>query len=114
MTKIVSKNTDNNFQRKSTRPNLSSELLNLMNVGVATVKDLQLLDIVTIQELANASPDELYVRLQEITGKSHDPCVWDIFAAAINEAKTGKKEPWWEWTKIRKKRQSEGSFCNKK
>jgi hypothetical protein len=85
-------------------------LLNLMNVGPATYKDLQLLEIKSIHDLANACPDELYIRLQKITGQSHDPCVWDIFAAAINGARTGKKLPWWEWTKVRKKRQLDGTF----
>lgn len=84
-----------------------SELLQLMNVGTATYKDLQLLGIKTTAELANKSADELYRKLQIITGKPQDPCVWDVFAAAINEARTGKKEPWWHWTKIRKKRQKE-------
>lgn len=40
-----------------------------------------------------------------------DPCVWDIFAAAINEARTGKKERWWKWTKVRKQRQLDRTFC---
>lgn len=88
----------------------TSELLKLMNVGTATCKDLELLGISSIAALANASADELYIRLQDITGGSHDPCVWDIFAAAINEARTGKKQPWWQWTKIRKKRQAAGTF----
>jgi nucleotidyltransferase/DNA polymerase involved in DNA repair len=88
-----------------------NELLSLMNVGKATFQDLQLLNIESIHQLANECPDELYKRLQEITDQKHDPCVWDIFAAAINEARNGKKQPWWEWTKIRKKRQREGSFC---
>lgn len=82
-----------------------------MNVGEATYKDLQLLEVNSIQQLANACADELYLRLQQITGQSHDPCVWDVFAAAINEACTGQKQPWWEWTKVRKKRQMEGAFC---
>ncbi|MFO2976691.1 helix-hairpin-helix domain-containing protein [Legionella pneumophila serogroup 3] len=86
-------------------------LLSLMNVGEATYKDLQLLGINAIHQLANASADQLYARLQQITGQSHDPCVWDVFAAAINEARTGEKQPWWQWTKIRKKRQLEGTFC---
>ena len=81
-----------------------------MNVGPATYKDLQLLGIDTIQALAKTSPDDLYHRLQQMTGRSHDPCVWDIFAAVIHEAKTGEKQPWWQWTKIRKKRQQEGTF----
>ncbi|HAU1153281.1 TPA: Mitomycin resistance protein mcrB [Legionella pneumophila] len=86
-------------------------LLSLMNVGEATYKDLQLLEINSIPQLAAACADELYLRLQQITGQSHDPCVWDVFAAAINEARTGQKQPWWEWTKIRKKKQLEETFC---
>ena len=98
--------------RKTTKTlKIDSELLTLMNVGAATYQDLQLLGIKSINDLANACPDELYIRLQKITGHPHDPCVWDIFAAAINEAQTGKKERWWKWTKIRKQRQLEGKFC---
>lgn len=85
-------------------------LFSLANVGAATYRDLQLLGIDSIEQLARACPDELYMRLQEITAQAQDPCVWDVFAAIINEARTGKKQPWWEWTKIRKKRQAEGSF----
>ena len=79
-----------------------SELLNLKNVGPATLKDLELLGIFTVRQLAEEDPDELYKRLQGITGQKHDPCVWDIFAAIIYEAKTGEKTPWWQWTKVRK------------
>jgi nucleotidyltransferase/DNA polymerase involved in DNA repair len=81
-----------------------NELLNLMNVGKATCQDLQLLGIRSTAELAKACPDELYARLQTTTNQPHDPCVWDVFAAAIHEARTGEKKPWWEWTKIRKKK----------
>ena len=96
---------------KTKSPKINNELLTLMNVGTATYQDLQLLGIKSINDLANACPDELYTRLQKITGHSHDPCVWDIFAAAINEVQTGKKERWWKWTKIRKQRQLERTFC---
>ena len=81
-----------------------NELRSLMNVGPATHKDLTLLGITTIDQLAQANPDELYERLQKITGKSHDPCVWDVFAAIIHEANTGEKTPWWRWTSMRKAR----------
>jgi hypothetical protein len=96
---------------KTKSPKINSELLTLMNVGTATCQDLRLLGIKSIHDLACACPDELYTRLQKITGHPHDPCVWDIFAAAINEARTGEKKRWWQWTKIRKQRQSEGTFC---
>ena len=94
---------------------ITHELFSLMNVGVATYNDLQLLGIDSIDQLAHASLDELYLCLQEITDQTQDPCVWDVFAAIVNEARTGKKQPWWEWTKIRKKRQAEGRhiICQK-
>ncbi|MCW5590441.1 MAG: hypothetical protein KIT27_12375 [Legionellales bacterium] len=56
-------------------PSTKNELSSLMNVGKATCQDFELLGITTLAELANASADELYIRLQVITGQSHDPCV---------------------------------------
>jgi len=88
----------------------SHELLTLMNVGPATFCDLEILNISTIRELASADADELYYRIQKVTGQKHDPCVWDVFSAIIHEAKTGEKKPWWKWTSIRKKRQNSGNF----
>jgi hypothetical protein len=80
------------------------ELRLLMNVGPAVHKDLTLLGIVTIAQLAHANPDELYERLCVLTGARQDPCVWDVFAAIIHEARTGEKTPWWHWTPVRKAR----------
>jgi hypothetical protein len=84
------------------QPPTKNELKNLMNVGSATFKDLEILGINNIEQLAKADPNELYARLQQLTGQKHDPCVWDVFAAIIHEAKTGEKTPWWNWTPIRK------------
>ena len=79
-----------------------SELLSLMNVGEATLKDLQLLGIEKIEQLKNQTPDNLYEKLQYLTGMKQDPCVWDVFAAIIHESQTGEKFPWWHWSAIRK------------
>lgn len=89
---------------------MKSELFKLKNVGQATYKDLTKLGIHSVAELAQEDPDELYVRLQIITNRKHDPCVWDVFAAIIHEARTGIKQSWWEWTKVRKNRQKNGTF----
>ncbi len=78
------------------------ELLGLMNVGKAVFRDLTLLKITSIKELAKQDANELYNRLQKITGSKQDPCVLDTFCAIIHEAKTGEKKPWWHWSKIRK------------
>ena len=89
---------------------VAHELMTLKNVGRATFADLQILGINSIQELAKCEPDELYLRLQYITKTKHDPCVWDVFAAIIHEARTGEKQPWWQWTAVRKQRQAMGAF----
>ena len=81
------------------------DLLELMNVGKATLRDLEMLGISNTKELSEQNADELYERIQRLTGTKHDPCVWDVFAAIIHEAKTGEKTPWWKWTKIRKDRE---------
>jgi predicted RecB family nuclease len=72
----------------------------LMNVGPATFRDLEILGIQTIEDLAKADPQELFLRLQVLTGVKQDPCVWYVFAAIVHEAKTGEKTPWWAWTKV--------------
>ncbi|OGT32020.1 MAG: Mitomycin resistance protein mcrB [Gammaproteobacteria bacterium RIFCSPHIGHO2_12_FULL_35_23] len=87
-----------------------NQLLSLKNVGPATYQDLKILGIHTIKKLSTCHPDELYIRLQAITERAHDPCVWDVFAAIIHEARTGEKQPWWHWTPIRKKRQAADKF----
>lgn len=89
----------------------SDDLRNALNIGPAVYKDLLLLQIRTFEELSQADPDELYLRLEEITDKHHDPCVWDVFAAIIHAARTGQQMPWWHWTPIRKKKQLKKPLC---
>lgn len=88
------------MKRKTAAPD---ELMRLANVGPATRRDLADLGINSVKELAQADADELYVRLSALRGPQ-DPCVWDVFAAAIHQARTGEATKWWEWTKERKKR----------
>ena len=83
---------------------MKSELLTLKNVGPATVQDLALLGITTIDQLKGQNPDQLFKRLQHITGHQQNPCVWDIFAAIIYQAQTGQAVDWWHFTRIRKNR----------
>lgn len=83
---------------------MHKELRALKNVGKATEQDLTLLGITNIEQLKHQTPDELYERIQIITGTKHDPCVWDVFAAIIHEAKTGEKLSWWHFSKLRKEK----------
>jgi predicted RecB family nuclease len=79
----------------------TQELSTLQNVGKATFKDLERLGISSTQQLAQADPDELFNRLGVLTKQAQNPCVWDVFAAIIHEAKPGEKTPWWKWSKVR-------------
>ncbi len=85
-------------------------LLALRNIGPAMRGDLKLLGVRSPAQLARHDPDRLYLRLQKITGQRQDPCVWDTFAAAIHQARTGEALPWWHFTAERKRRVAAGSF----
>jgi hypothetical protein len=80
-------------------------LRDLRNVGKAMLADFALLGIETVEQLARCEPESLYRELQQRTGTRHDPCVWDVFAAAIHQARTGEPRDWWEFTPERKRRQ---------
>jgi len=82
----------------------------LRNVGPAARADLAVLGITTIEQLAASEPDHLYASLQRKTGQRHDPCVWDVFAAAIHQARTGEALNWWAFTPERKQRQARSEF----
>jgi hypothetical protein len=81
-------------------------LKDLRNVGKAALADFAILGIETVQQLASCEPEELYQTLQTRTGTRHDPCVWDVFAATIHEARTGEARDWWKFTPDRKRRQA--------
>ena len=87
-----------------------SELQTLRNIGPAMAREFALLGIRSCAQLARADADRLYLKLQKITGRRHDPCVWDTFAAAIHQARTGEALPWWHFTRERKQREVSGSF----
>ncbi len=82
----------------------------LRNVGPAALADFAALGIADIAQLAESDPDTLYTRLCAVTGKRHDPCVHDVFAAAIHQARTGEPADWWAFTPARKLRQAAGRF----
>lgn len=85
-------------------------LCDLKNVGKATLKDLNLLAIHTVEELAEQDPTFLFQELERRTKMRQDPCVWDVFAAIIHEAKTGEPTRWWDWTTYRKTLQKSGKL----
>ena len=85
-------------------------LADLRNVGKATLADFRLLGVESLEQLRACEPDALYVELQARTGQRQDPCVWDVFAAAIRQARTGEARDWWSFTPARKQSQAQGRF----
>ena len=83
-----------------------NELKNLQdipNVGKAIEKDFNLLEIKEPIQLIGRDPYQMYSELCNITCKQHDPCVIDVFIAAVRYMEGGPAKKWWEFTKERKK-----------
>lgn len=85
-------------------------LSDLKNVGKATLADLALLGIHSIEELGRQDPTFLFHELERRTKHRQDPCVWDVFSAIIHEAATGEASNWWDWTDKRKTLQNNGKL----
>ncbi|MCP1269724.1 helix-hairpin-helix domain-containing protein [Acetobacter cerevisiae] len=85
-------------------------LADLRNIGKAALADFAVLGIQTVEQLAEWEPDALYLALCQKTLQRHDPCVHDVFAAAIHQARTGEALNWWSFTPDRKIRQQNGIF----
>ncbi len=79
-------------------------LSDLRNIGPAALADFAVLNITTVDQLRECDPDSLFEQLQIKTSQRHDPCVWDVFAAAIHQARTGDAKNWWAFTPMRKAR----------
>mgnify|MGYP002870006771 CR=1 FL=1 len=84
----------------------SRKLSDLRSVGPAAIQDLKLLGIESVEALKDRDSMDLYERLCKITSARHDPCVIDVFRAAVEQARNpgleARKKDWWYWTKVRK------------
>jgi len=82
------------------------KLKDLYSVGPQTIKDLEQLEIYSLDTLKEADPDNLFRQLCEITNSNQDPCVLDVFRCAVAQARNPKlpkeQKKWWYWSKIRK------------
>ncbi len=92
----------------ATKPQLSDarQLEDLISVGPAIRRDFEMLGIHTVAELAKHEPKVLYDRLCRRTGQRQDPCVLDVFCAAVAQARDPKlpaeRCQWWWWSRARK------------
>lgn len=72
------------------------------NVGPATAGDFECLGLRAPAELARCDAFAMYRQLCERTGVRHDPCVIDVFLAAVDFMRGAPARPWWHYTPQRK------------
>lgn len=80
------------------------ELEQLPNVGPAIANDLRLLGLSRPADLIGKDAYQLHDELCRVTGERHDPCVIDVFLAAVAFMEGGSARPWWDFTADRKLR----------
>jgi nucleotidyltransferase/DNA polymerase involved in DNA repair len=86
--------------------NTHRELLDLISIGPAMIRDLELLGVKSVAGLAREDPERLYKKLCRITGHHHDICVLDTFRAGVAQARNPRLPTeqcqWWHWSRKRK------------
>lgn len=88
------------------------QLSDLISIGPAMLSDFDRLGVRSVPQLARQNPRALYEKLCRITGERQDPCVLDVFCAAVAQAKNprlpAEQCQWWYWSRQRKVRDSAG------
>ena len=87
-------------------PATERRLQDLISVGPAMLRDLELLGIRSVTQLGRQDPGRLYAKLCRITGQRHDVCCLDVFSAAVAQARNpllpAEQCQWWYWSRRRK------------
>lgn len=79
-------------------------LRDIPNIGVAMIRDFELLGIRAPGDLKGKDPYKLYQKINTLTGVRHDPCVLDTYMAACDFMNGERPRPWFFFTKERKKK----------
>ena len=89
---------------KSPDRNTESKLEALPNIGKAIAMKLQSIGIEHPNQLIGKDPFELHAKLCLMKGQKVDPCIIDVFMAAIHFLEHGETLAWWTFTDERKRR----------
>jgi hypothetical protein len=77
------------------------ELESLPGIGPSLARDLRSLGVRRVSDLTRRDPEQLYLRLNALTGQRQDPCVLYAFRCAVYAARTPRPVPrllkWWNW-----------------
>lgn len=78
-------------------------LQDIPNIGPSIAGDLRALGIVQPSQLAGLDPYELYDRSNALVGLRQDPCLCDVFIAAVRFMEGSPPHVWWHYTAERKR-----------
>ena len=81
-----------------------ADIEHIPNVGSAIAGDLRRLGIRDPADLVGRDPYAMYSDLCRKTRQRHDPCVIDVFIAAVRFMQGEPKRPWWKYTAERKRK----------
>jgi hypothetical protein len=81
-----------------------TELQQIPNIGTSIAANLRQIGVSTPQDLLGKDPYAMYDELCRITGVRHDPCLLDVFIAAVRFMAGEPAKPWWKYTSERKRK----------
>jgi len=80
----------------------------LVSVGPKMQRDFEMLGIRSVPQLARQDPRRMYEKMCGLTGQRQDPCVLDVYCAAVAQARNPRlpeeQRQWWYWSRLRKAR----------
>jgi hypothetical protein len=80
-----------------------ADLEDIPNVGPSIAGNLRLMGYKSPADLAGNDPYAMYDDLCRKTGQRQDPCVIDVFIAAVRYMEGAPGKPWWKYTAERKR-----------
>lgn len=88
--------------KKAIRPQDAVRLEQIPNIGPSIAGDLKGIGIKVPADLQGKDPLSLYERVNHVTQQVHDPCLLDVFMAAIDFMNGKGTAPWYAFTARRK------------
>ena len=79
------------------------QLEDVPNIGPSLASSLRQIGIERPRDLVGRDPCQLYQSLCRVTRTRQDPCVLDVFIAAVRFMEGAPARPWWHYTAGRKR-----------
>ena len=80
-----------------------TDLKQIPNIGPSIAANLRLIGVLSPHDLLGKDPYKLYDDLCQTAGVRQDPCVIDVFIAAVRFMAGESAKPWWKYTPERKR-----------